>query len=99
MQLAVADVDAHHLRGAVLQQAVGEAAGGLAHVEAQLAGDVEPGDETQRAFQLEPAARHVAGLGGIGQLELGRSGSSSLVLDDRRHASRVPASASASRRR
>ena len=34
VQLAVADVDADDVRGAVLQQAVGEAAGGLADVEA-----------------------------------------------------------------
>ena len=41
MQLAVADIDADHLRRAVLQQAVGEAAGGLADVEAQLAAGVD----------------------------------------------------------
>jgi hypothetical protein len=42
MQLPVADIDTHHLRGTALQQAIGEAAGRLAHVEAQLAGDIEP---------------------------------------------------------
>jgi hypothetical protein len=37
----MADVDAHHLRGAVLQQAVGEAAGGLADVQAAQPRDVD----------------------------------------------------------
>jgi len=71
MQLAMADVDAHHLRRAMLQQAVGEAAGRLAHVEAVLARRVDAGG-AQGAFQLEPAARDIARLRGIGELELGR---------------------------
>jgi hypothetical protein len=53
VQLAVADVDAHHLRGAVLQQAVGEAAGGLADVEA-----VQPvTSRPPRATRLPASAR------------------------------------------
>ncbi|MCY1368402.1 hypothetical protein D9M69_553800 [compost metagenome] len=81
MQLPVADVDAHHLGGAVLQQAVGEATGRLADVQAELAGRVHAAG-LQRAFELEAAARHVARLGGVGELELGRLGHFVLVLGD-----------------
>ena len=79
MQLAVAHVDADDVRRTVLQQAIGEAAGRLAHVEAVLARRVDAGG-TQRAFQLEPAARDIARLRGIGELELGRGGDLVAVL-------------------
>ena len=59
MQLTVTDIDADHLRGTGLQQAVGEAAGGLADVEADPAGDSQTGVR-QGAGQLEAAARNVA---------------------------------------
>jgi len=75
------DVDAHHPGGAALQQAIGEAAGRLAHVEAQLAGGVDTA-RRQSAFELEPAARHVARFRRVEQLELGRFGHVVLVLDD-----------------
>ncbi|MNW01260.1 hypothetical protein D3C71_1968740 [compost metagenome] len=65
----------------MLQQAVGEATGRLADVQAELAGRVHAAG-LQRAFELEAAARHVACLGGIGELELGRLGHFVLVLDD-----------------
>ena len=54
----------------VLQQAVGETAGGLADVQAAQAGHRQAGG-LQRAFELEPAARHVARFGGVEQLDLG----------------------------
>ncbi len=50
MQLTVADVDADHLHGAPLQQAVGEAAGRLADVEATPAARVDAGGG-QRALR------------------------------------------------
>jgi hypothetical protein len=71
VQLAVADVDTGHPGRALLQQAVGETAGGLADVEAGPAADVQAG-RAQGAFQLEPAARDVAGFRGVQQLDLRR---------------------------
>jgi hypothetical protein len=55
MELVVADLDADHLRRAGLQQAVGEAAGGLADVEADRAAHVQPAAR-EGAFELERAA-------------------------------------------
>ena len=70
MQLALPHVHTHHPRCTVLQQAVGEAAGGLAHVQAARAGHVKPRGG-QRTLQLETAARDVARLGRVQQLDLG----------------------------
>ena len=58
-------------RSAVLQEAVGEAAGGLAQVQADQPGRVDAAG-LQRAFELEPAARDVARFGRVRQLQLGR---------------------------
>ena len=68
MQLPVPDIDADDVAGASLQQAVGEAAGRLPDVEAQLAADAEAGLR-QRPGKLEAAARDVmrVGVGGHGQ--------------------------------
>ena len=59
VELAVADVDRVHARGAALQQAVGEAAGRRADVEADAARGIEP-ERVERARELLAAARHVA---------------------------------------
>lgn len=58
-ELAVADVDSVNPGGAVLQEAVGETAGGGADVDGDLAGDVErPGFEG--GFEFGAAAADVA---------------------------------------
>ena len=59
VDLAVGDVDRGHPSGAALQQAVGEAAGRGADVEAVAAGDVDP-ERLERVLQLDAAARDVA---------------------------------------
>ena len=55
VELPVADVDRDHPRSAALQQAVGEAAGRGADVEAVAPGDVEP-ERVERVLELDPAA-------------------------------------------
>ena len=81
VQLAVADIDAHDLQSALLQQAVGEAAGGLADVEAAQAAHVQTG-ALECAFELEAAARDVFRLGGVEQLQFGSGGNLVAVLGD-----------------
>ena len=54
-KLAVADIDRVHLRRAVRQQHIGEAAGGGADVEADAARRREA-EVTQRMVELQPAA-------------------------------------------
>jgi len=56
MELAVADVERDHARRAALEQAVGEAAGRRAQVEAVLAFGVDP-ERVERVRELLPAAR------------------------------------------
>jgi hypothetical protein len=70
MKLPMANVDADHPRRAVAQQAVGEAAGGLAHVQAPAPGHGHARG-LERTLELEPAARDVARLGGVEQLDFG----------------------------
>ena len=60
VELAVADVDGHDLGGTRLQQAVGEAPGRRADVEAAPAGDFDLVELAQRPLELQPPARHVA---------------------------------------
>ena len=59
VQLPVADVERDHVRGAVLQQAVGEAAGRGADVEAVEARDGD-GERFERVLELLAAAGDVA---------------------------------------
>ena len=59
--LSKAGIDGRDARRAVLQKAVGKAAGRSAHVECPAAGHVDL-PELERAFQLESAAAHVAQL-------------------------------------
>ena len=59
VDLAVGDVDRGDPGGAALQQAVGEAAGGGADVEAVAPGGVDP-ERLERVLQLDPAAGDVA---------------------------------------
>ena len=68
VQLVVADIDPDDMAGAVLQQAVGEAAGRLADIETDLADRVDAG-RRQRTGELVAAARHVMrpGVGRYGQ--------------------------------
>ena len=54
VELTVADVDGHHLRGAALQQAVGEPAGRRAGVEHPPAVDVD-GERVERGVELVAA--------------------------------------------
>ena len=70
MQLAVAHVHPGDAGRAMLQQAVGKAAGGLPHVQAAPALHGQPGSG-QRTLQLESATRDVACLGRVLQLQLG----------------------------
>ena len=56
IQLPMADIDANHMAGASLQQAVGEAAGRLPDIETMLAVRRNAGFG-QRAGQLEAATR------------------------------------------
>ncbi|GAO20558.1 hypothetical protein ALISP_0378 [Alicycliphilus sp. B1] len=65
----------------MLQQAVGEAARALAHVQAAQARDLDARGG-QRAFELEPAAREVLGLRRVEQLQLGARGDVVAVLGD-----------------
>ena len=58
VQLAVADVERDHARGAALQQDVGEAAGRGAEVEAVEPGGVDA-EAVERVGELEPGARDV----------------------------------------
>ena len=60
-QLAVTDVNGHHVRRTRAQQHVGEAAGGRARVQAALARDREAAECGQRPGQLVAAARDVVG--------------------------------------
>ncbi len=57
VQLAVGDVERHHRLGPTLKQAVGEPAGGGAHVEAAPAGRIDR-EGVERVGELDPAARH-----------------------------------------
>ena len=59
MQLPVPDVEGGDARGAVLEHAVGEAAGRRADVEAVEPFDVEA-ERLERAFELPAAAAHEA---------------------------------------
>ena len=56
--LAIAHIHAHHVRGAALQQAVGEAAGGHAGVQAAQAAHVYC-PVLQRRLQLQARPAHV----------------------------------------
>jgi hypothetical protein len=58
IQLAVTDIDGVHAGGSALQQAIGEAAGGGSHVQADATAHVDR-EMIQRAGQLEPAAADV----------------------------------------
>ncbi len=58
MQLAVADVERDHARGAALEQHVGEPAGRRADVEAVEPGDVET-ERVERIRELVPGTRDV----------------------------------------
>jgi hypothetical protein len=60
VELAVRDVERHHVRGAALQQAVGEAAGGGADVQRPAPLD-RHAQGIERVRELDPAARHVFG--------------------------------------
>ena len=60
MDLAVADVERHHVGRAPLQEAVGEAAGGRAGVEHPQARRVQA-EPLQRTVELLPAPSHEAG--------------------------------------
>ena len=66
VQLPVADVDGDHARGAALQQAVDEAAGGAAQVDRVLAGHVDV-QARERRVELVAAARDVAAARGGGE--------------------------------
>ena len=66
----MAHVHTDDLRRALLQQAIGKAAGALPHVQAAQPGHGQPRGQ-QGAFQLEAAARDVLGLGIVQQLHLG----------------------------
>ena len=61
VELAGADVDGVHARGAALQQAIGEAAGRGADVEADFARHVDA-EMIERRFQLQAAAADVPRL-------------------------------------
>ena len=58
MELAVGHVEGDHRGGAALEQAVGEAAGGGAHVERAPAGRVDP-ERVERVGELHAPARDV----------------------------------------
>ena len=58
VDLAVSGVDRDHASGAVLQEAIGETAGGGADVEASFAGDVDL-PMLKTFFELESAAAYV----------------------------------------
>ena len=81
MQLGATDVNPHHHARAVLQQAVGKAAGALAHVQAGQAVHGQP-HPLERGFELEAATGHVAGLGVIQQPHLGRIGNLVTIFGD-----------------
>ena len=66
MQLGAAHIHAHHRHRAMLQQAVGKTAGGLAHIQARKTGHVQP-QVLECSFKLQAAARHIACLGVIEQ--------------------------------
>ena len=63
----------------LLQQAIGEATSGLAHIEATPTGHFQA-RALQRAFELEPAPRDVLGLGRVGHDQLGTLGNFVAVL-------------------
>ena len=54
VELSMADIEGVHAGGSVLQQAIGEAAGGCAEVQADLAGRIDF-EMLQRGLQLEAA--------------------------------------------
>ena len=58
----MAYIHAYDLGSAVLQQAIGKAAGGLTHIQAAQTCHVQPCG-FQRTFQLQTAARNVFGFG------------------------------------
>ena len=68
VQLGMAHVHTGDLGHAGLQQAVGETAGGLAHVQHIQVRHVQA-DMLQCSLQLEPAARNIARLGIVEQLQ------------------------------
>ncbi len=80
VQLAVAHVHTNDLGGTVLQQAVGEAAGALPHIEAAQAFDHQP-RRLEGAFELEPATRDVFRLGIVEQAHLCHGWNVIAVLD------------------
>lgn len=59
MELAVADVERVYAAGAVLEEAIGETAGGGADVEADVAGGVE-GEGVESGFEFVACAGDVA---------------------------------------
>ena len=63
VELAGSHVDGMDARGAGLQQAIGEAAGGGAEIRHDQAGDIDA-EMSQRGFQLDAAAADVAQLRG-----------------------------------
>ncbi len=81
VELGAAHIHAGHKGGAVLQQAVGEPAGGLAHVQAVHARHVQR-HRLQRMLQLETAARHIACLRVVQEPDLRRIGHLVAVFGD-----------------
>ena len=78
VKLAAAHVDGVDLGCAALEQAVGEAAGGGPHVEADKAGGIHA-EVVERPFELEPAAAHEAGRSVEVDLNVGGDERSRLV--------------------
>ena len=70
LELSVRDVERDHARGAALKQAVGEAAGRGADVEAVEAGHVEA-ERVERVRELDPAPRYIGAILGDAQLGVG----------------------------
>jgi hypothetical protein len=64
----MADINADHLRSALLQQAIGETACTLAHIQTPQTFNLSARD-LQSPFELETTARHVARFGVIKQLQ------------------------------
>jgi len=79
MQLAMSDIHPHHLRSALLQQAIGEATGTLAHIQTAPARGI-PASRLEGAFELESTARNVTRFRVVQQHQLGRFGHLVAVL-------------------
>jgi len=66
--LAVSHIHTRHLRGTVLQQAIGKAASGLTYIQAMQALWLYA-CFSQSALQLQTAARHIPCFGMVLQLQ------------------------------